>query len=102
MNLDLFETRVWYEYLDQEDGLNYKEPAVSHNGLFGFTIIPTSTRKVRFLPFTMGQPSFQASNAIIYLTYGSFLYVPSDFVAFLSVSRTNFFYYSTVELQAFG
>ena len=26
----------------------------------------------------MGQPSFQASNAIIYLTYGAFLYVDDD------------------------
>lgn len=27
----------------------------------------------------MGTPSFQASNAIIYLTYGVFLYVVPDF-----------------------
>ena len=94
--------RILGTYLDQEDELNYKEPAVSHKGLFGFAIIPASTRKVRFSPFTMGQPSFQASNAIIYLTYGSFLYVPSDFVTLLSVSRTNLFYYSPVELPAFG
>ncbi len=25
----------------------------------------------------MGQPSFQASNAVIYLTYGAFLYAPT-------------------------
>lgn len=31
----------------------------------------------------MGQPSFEASNAIIYLTYGAFLYVFS----FLSAMR---------------
>ena len=38
----------------------------------------------------MGQPSFQASNAIIYLTYGLFLYIPSDIcTTFLSLLRTD-------------
>lgn len=29
----------------------------------------------------MGQPSFQASNAIVYVTYGAFLYVKTRFPA---------------------
>lgn len=53
--------------------------------------------------FAMGQPSFEASNAIIYLTYEWFLYFPSDFViAFLSVLGINFIYCSTIDMQAFG
>lgn len=51
----------------------------------------------------MGQPSFQASNAVIYLTYGSFLYVPIDpRVAFVSVLRFNCMCFWTVDLPAFA
>lgn len=51
----------------------------------------------------MGQPSFQASNAVIYLTYGSFLYVLIDSrVAFLSVLTFNFMCNWTVDLSAFA
>lgn len=35
-------------------------------------------RRAPYISFTMGVPSTQASNAILYLTYGAFLYVAGD------------------------
>src|SRR6266536_1648024 len=38
--------------------------------------VSIGAKKIRRSEFSMGQPSFEASNAIIYLTYGAFLYEP--------------------------
>ena len=45
----------------------------------------------------MGQPSFQASNAIIYLTYGAFLYVEPHM---LSHNHTGFTNRRTLKIQS--
>lgn len=80
-----FQGRVFTE---RHDGgcayLTHKETAVCLGFLFPYcTCSVLSPRKsvvplVEYLPaetIIMSQPSFQASNALVYVTYGAFLYV---------------------------
>jgi len=49
----------------------------------------------------MGQPSFQASNAIIYLTYGAFLYVRPHLLPHLWL-RTRMLITNAFGMQGLG